>query len=151
MRCFFLIWPIVPLYFCPREEWPLVHIPTTSLSPHSCTVGPSSRVWMVKSAGHRILGASSTFCFSSFPYPVYCREVHTIKRKSDESFLILQCTAYCSFTNPVLLSSPFGSQLLLDTPSIIPTTLVLQPCVVVRGHLSSPMLAWTATFSCFSI
>ena len=47
----FCTWPILPLYFCSREYCPLTHLHVTSLSPHSCTVSPSSRVWMVASAG----------------------------------------------------------------------------------------------------
>ena len=88
---------------------------------------------MVLSAGLRILGALSSFFFDlSTSGSVYCREVYTIWLKNDESCRIFQCTAYCSFTHPVLLNGPFGSQIVPDTPSIMPTTLVFPPCVVVR-------------------
>ena len=60
---FFCTWPIRPLYFCPKEKSPLIQIHVTSLSPHRCTVGPSSLVWMMVSAGPRSLGVFS----SNFP------------------------------------------------------------------------------------
>ena len=73
-------------------------------------------------------------------------------QKCDESFLIFKCMAYCCFTCPILLTGPLGSQSVPDTPSIVPTTLVFPPCVVVRVAFHSfQMLAWTATISCFSI
>ena len=46
----FCTWPTLPLYLCPREYCPLIHLHVTSLSPHSCAAGASSRVWMVASA-----------------------------------------------------------------------------------------------------
>ena len=46
-----IIWfcPMVSLHFVPRKISPLIQLQATLLSPHSCTVGPSSRVWMVLS------------------------------------------------------------------------------------------------------
>ena len=59
----FWIGPIFPLYNCPREYWPLIHFLATSLSAHGCTGSPSSRVWMVLSAGRRTLVALSSTLF----------------------------------------------------------------------------------------
>ena len=65
--------PFFSLYFGPREYWPLIHFPATSLSPHSCTVGPSSRVWMIVSASPNTLGA---FHSSSLPYQPTLQPFH---------------------------------------------------------------------------
>ena len=48
-----------------------------------------------------------------------------------ESFLVLNCLVLPSCTGPVLVG-PFSSQLVPDTPSIVPAPLVFPPCVVVR-------------------
>ena len=60
----FWMFPIVSLYFVPRAHSPLIHLLATLLSPHSCTVGPSSRVWTVMSSGPESLGV---FFLSLFP------------------------------------------------------------------------------------
>ena len=58
------IGPILPLYFWPRANWPLIHFPATLLSPHSCTSGPSSRRWTGPQFS-RCCGFSFCFSFSS--------------------------------------------------------------------------------------
>ena len=70
----FVFWtcPILPLYFCSREYSPLIHLHVTSLCPHSCIVGPSTRVWIVVSPSPNFLGVlSSTF----FPMPLLLFDV----------------------------------------------------------------------------
>ena len=96
------------LYFCPREYWPLIHLPATSLSPHSCAVGP-----LFTCMDGCVLGSLGVFLltsFLSFPlflfFPVYGREFHTLKYECDEFCLISECT----FFFHSLIKSSFTAQ-----------------------------------------
>ena len=104
----------------------------TSLSPHGCTVGPSSRVWMVLHPGPSSLGTlSSVVSLFVFPCPVYRRMFDTPPRKGYTSFLVFNCLASCSCFDkcPVFISS---SHLVPETPAVVPAPHVFPPCVVVR-------------------
>ena len=76
---------------------------------------------------------------------VHCRVVHTLQREGDESFLVINCLVFCSFTDPVLIADPFSSQLVPDSPSIVPAPFVFPLCVVARVVFHSFLLAWIAT------
>ena len=113
----------------------ILTVDPTLLSPHSFTVGLSSPVWMVLSAGPSILWCfvfSLFFLFLPNSCPVHRRVVHALQRKSDESLLVFKRLAFRSFTGPVLIAGPFSCQLAPDAPSIVPAPPVFPPSVVAR-------------------
>ena len=101
------IFPIVSLYFVPAPNSPLVHLHATFLSPHSCTVDPSSRMCTVMSSGPSSLGV---FSFSFFPlslffWSVFCW-LHFIQYVADELKLFFWRVLLLSRNYPVFLARP---------------------------------------------
>ena len=106
----------------------LINFPATSLSPHSCTVGPFTSVVIFGVPGCVVLCRINCFLFSCFCVP-----------SNSRSCAMLTNFAYLQVNGTLLWliessSLALGSQLVPDTASIVPFQ----------------MLAWTVTMSCFS-
>ena len=93
--------PILPLYLCTRTDWPLIHFPATSLSPHSCTVGLNGFVSRPKALG----ALSSALFYLYFPVFVLCIVDCLTLRNAKVTNLSLSSIVWHLFTDPVFISA----------------------------------------------
>ena len=77
--------------------------------------------------------------FSLF-FPVYCRQLRTVR-----------CRNFLSFTHPVFLTGPVRDNFIPDASSIVPPPSYASISCSCTGCCSYLSLAWSATISYFSI
>ena len=127
----FWIWPIRPLYFCPKEYCPFIHLLATSLSPQSCTVGPSSRVRMISPRVPSPSVSSRYLSFLSLSF-LCTVDSFTLSSANVTNFVLPANAHFCSFTHPVFLSGPVRGNFVPDVSTIVPLPLVFPSRVVAR-------------------
>ena len=117
----FCAWPVLPRCIGPREYSALIHLHATLLSPPCCTVGLSSRVWMV--------------VFSlTFPLLLLflCTvDSFTLSSATVTNFVhISKCAFYFPFSHPFFFTCPVRSNFISHVSTIVSSPLMLPSCTI---------------------
>ena len=125
---------IVASYFVPWANSPLIRLHAKLLSPHSCTVGPPTRVCTVVSSGPKswVPFLKPLFFIFVFCFPVFRGEFHFMQDVCDEIVFVTRRSMLFSFTHPVFTTRPTCGHHVPHVPSVVPHPLRLPSCAVFR-------------------